>query len=62
MGFWHLEPIGSQRVLLTGAAIYALINAIGSILRRTRTLFDAAMVYAGDRSRRWNGYLHTARE
>lgn len=49
MGFWHLEPIvlGLNGVLLTGAAIYALINAIGSILVGGRALsFDAAMVYA----------------
>jgi len=59
MGFWHLEPIvlGLNGVLLTGAAIYALINAIGSILcRRTRTLRRSYGLRRNfDRSRRWNG-------
>lgn len=49
-GFWHLEPIvlGLNGILLSGAAIYALLNAIGVILAGGRTLsFDLAMVYAG---------------
>ncbi|MGY5780478.1 cation diffusion facilitator family transporter [Rhizobium sp. LEGMi135b] len=49
MGFWHLEPmvLGLNGVLLTGAAIYALINAIGSIMAGGRHLsFDQAIIYA----------------
>lgn len=49
MGFWHLEPmvLGLNGIMLTGAAIYALINAIGSILAGGRPLaFDKAIVYA----------------
>lgn len=49
MGFWHLEPmvLGLNGVLLTGAAIYALINAIGSIMSGGRPLdFDQAIIYA----------------
>lgn len=49
MGFWHLEPmvLGLNGILLTGAAIYALINAIGSIMAGGRMLsFDYAIVYA----------------
>eukprot|EP00887_Chlorella_sp_A99_P004526 scaffold53.g4526.t1 len=49
MGFWHLEPmvLGLNGVLLTGAAIYALITATGSFMRGGRDLiFDHAMVYA----------------
>lgn len=49
MGFWHLEPmvLGLNGILLTGAAIYALINAIGSIMAGGRHLtFDHAIVYA----------------
>jgi len=49
MGFWHLEPmvLGLNGILLTGAAIYALINAIGSILAGGRLLaFDYAILYA----------------
>ncbi len=49
MGFWHLEPmvLGLNGVLLTGAAVYALINAIGSIMAGGRLLaFDYAIVYA----------------
>jgi predicted Co/Zn/Cd cation transporter (cation efflux family) len=49
MGFWHLEPIvlGLNGVVLTGAAIYALINAIGSFMTGGRDLiFDQAMIYA----------------
>jgi predicted Co/Zn/Cd cation transporter (cation efflux family) len=49
MGFWHLEPmvLGLNGILLTGAAIYALINAIGSIMEGGRPLeFDQAIIYA----------------
>ncbi|TXI05048.1 MAG: cation transporter [Rhizobium sp.] len=49
MGFWHLEPmvLGLNGVLLTGAAVYALINAIGSIMSGGRHLsFDQAIIYA----------------
>lgn len=49
MGFWHLEPmvLGLNGILLTGAAIYALINAIGSIMAGGRHLdFDRAIIYA----------------
>lgn len=49
MGFWHLEPmvLGLNGILLTGAAIYALINAIGSIMSGGRHLsFDYAIAYA----------------
>lgn len=50
MGFWHLEPIvlGFNGTLLTGAAIYAAINAAGSLLGGGRPLaFDVALAYAG---------------
>lgn len=49
MGFWHLEPMVLllNGVLLMGAAIYALINAIGSLMTGGRTLeFDIAVLYA----------------
>lgn len=49
MGFWHLEPmvLGLNGVLLIGAAVYALINAIGSLLSGGRDLaFDQAIIYA----------------
>ncbi|KQV33595.1 MULTISPECIES: cation transporter [unclassified Rhizobium] len=49
MGFWHLEPmvLGLNGILLTGAAIYALINAVGSIMAGGRHLdFDRAIIYA----------------
>ncbi len=49
MGFWHLEPIvlGLNGIMLIGAAIYALINAIGSFLKGGRELsFDQAIIYA----------------
>lgn len=49
MGFWHLEPmvLGLNGILLTGAAIYALINAVGSIMAGGRHLsFDQAIIYA----------------
>lgn len=49
MGFWHLEPmvLGLNGILLTGAAIYALINAVGSIMSGGRPLdFGQAIIYA----------------
>ncbi|MDQ2105352.1 cation diffusion facilitator family transporter [Azospirillum isscasi] len=49
MGFWHLEPmvLGLNATLLMGAAIYALINALGSLMTGGRDLaFDHAIVYA----------------
>ncbi len=49
MGFWHLEPIvlGLNGMLLTAAAVYGLINAVGSIMAGGRLLlFDHAIVYA----------------
>lgn len=49
MGFWHLEPmvLGLNGVMLMGASIYALLNAIGSIVAGGRPLdFDRAIVYA----------------
>ncbi|CAH0219170.1 cation diffusion facilitator family transporter [Peribacillus frigoritolerans] len=49
MGFWHLEPIvlGLNGVMLMGAAVYALINAIGSLMTGGRNLeFGFAIVYA----------------
>ncbi|MBK4214645.1 cation transporter [Paracoccus caeni] len=49
MGFWHLEPmvLGLNGVLLTGAAIYALVTAIGSIMAGGRDLnFGGAIIYA----------------
>ncbi|CUU42185.1 putative Co/Zn/Cd cation transporters [Blastochloris viridis] len=49
MGFWHLEPmvLGLNGTLLTGAAIYALITAIESLMAGGRQLaFDQAIVYA----------------
>lgn len=50
MGFWHLEPMALllNGMLLTGAAIYALIDAVGVILAGGRPLsFDLALAYAG---------------
>ena len=50
MGFWHLEPmvLGLNGVLLTAAAVYALINAADSLLGGGRALaFDIAIAYAG---------------
>ena len=47
-GFWHLEPIvlGLNGTLLIGACIYALINAIGSLLVGGRELqFSYAIAY-----------------
>lgn len=49
MGFWHLEPIvlGVNGLLLVGAAVYALINAIDSFLTGGRPLqFGQAILYA----------------
>ncbi|TKS55118.1 cation transporter [Luteimonas yindakuii] len=49
MGFWHLEPIvlGVNGLLLTAAAIYALINAVDSLLTGGRVLqFGLALGYA----------------
>lgn len=49
MGFWHLEPmvLGLSGVMLMGAAIYALITAIGSLMSGGRALsFDLAIAYA----------------
>lgn len=48
-GFWHLEPIvlGLNGMLLSGAAIYALLNAIAVILAGGRPLsFGLAILYA----------------
>lgn len=47
MGFWHLEPIvlGVNGILLIGAATYAFINAIDSLLLGGREiLFGYAIV------------------
>ncbi|ARM91341.1 cation efflux system protein (plasmid) [Rhizobium sp. CIAT894] len=49
MGFWHLEPIvlALNGILITGSAVYALVNSIGSILHGGRPLnFSQAIVYA----------------
>lgn len=49
MGFWHLEPIvlGVSGVLLTGAALYALVTAVSSLLSGGRELdFGQAILYA----------------
>ena len=49
MGFWHLEPIvlGMNGAMLMGAAIYALINAVGSFMTGGRHLvFEQAIIYA----------------
>ncbi|MCO7631706.1 cation transporter [Pseudomonas guariconensis] len=49
MGFWHLEPmvLALNGILLTGVAIYALINAVSSLLEGGRELeFGVALVYA----------------
>lgn len=49
MGFWHLEPIvlGLNGTMLIGVSVYALINAISSLLGQGRDLaFDWAIVYA----------------
>ncbi|MDU9390038.1 cation diffusion facilitator family transporter [Pseudomonas japonica] len=49
MGFWHLEPmvLALNGILLTGVAIYALINAVLSLLEGGRELeFGVALAYA----------------
>lgn len=49
MGFWHLEPmvLGLNGMMLTGVAIYALINAVGSLMDGGRDLeFSYAIFYA----------------
>lgn len=49
MGFWHLEPmvLALNGILLSGVAVYALINAVSSLLRGGRELeFGLALVYA----------------
>lgn len=49
MGFWHLEPmvLALNGILLSGVAIYALINAVSSLMEGGRHLeFGIAMVYA----------------
>jgi predicted Co/Zn/Cd cation transporter (cation efflux family) len=49
MGFWHLEPmvLGLNGTLLMGVAIYALVNAISSLLEGGRDLeFGWAIIYA----------------
>lgn len=48
VGFWHLEPmvLGLNGLLLTGIAVYALINAIASLLEGGRELeFGFAIIY-----------------
>ncbi len=47
MGFWHLEPmvLGLNGTLLMGAATYALINAVDSVMDGGRTIeFDYAII------------------
>lgn len=49
MGFWHLEPmvLALNGMLLSGVALYALINAISSLLEGGRDLeFGLALIYA----------------
>ncbi|WP_411837507.1 cation diffusion facilitator family transporter [Paracoccus sp. ME4] len=49
MGFWHLEPmvLGLNGILLSGAAIYALVTAVSSLLSGGRELeFGRAILYA----------------
>ncbi|CCG07156.1 cation diffusion facilitator family transporter [Pararhodospirillum photometricum] len=49
MGFWHLEPmvLGLNGTLLIGVAVYALVNALSSLLEGGRDLeFGWAVVYA----------------
>lgn len=49
MGFWHLEPmvLALNGILLTGVALYALINAVASLLDGGRELeFGVALIYA----------------
>ena len=50
MGFWHLEPIvlGVNGLLLMGAAVYGLINAVDGLLNGGRALvFEYALIFAG---------------
>ena len=49
MGFWHLEPmvLALNGILLSGVAVYALINAVSSLLKGGRELeFGLALIYA----------------
>ena len=49
MGFWHLEPmvLALNGILLVSVAIYALINAVSSLLEGGRELeFGLAIIYA----------------
>jgi predicted Co/Zn/Cd cation transporter (cation efflux family) len=49
MGFWHLEPmvLGLNGVMLIGVSVYALVNAVASLLGDGRDLeFGWAIVYA----------------
>ncbi len=49
MGFWHLEPmvLAIDGLMLIGVAIYALINAVATILNGGRHInFDVAILYA----------------
>lgn len=49
MGFWHLEPmvLGLNGVMLIGVSVYALINAVASLLGEGRDLaFGWAIAYA----------------
>lgn len=49
MGFWHLEPmvLAFNGILLTGVAVYALINAVSSLIEGGRNLeFGWAILYA----------------
>ncbi len=49
MGFWHLEPmvLGLNGVMLMGAAVYALVNAVASLMAGGRALdFGHAIFYA----------------
>src|SRR5690606_35014374 len=49
MGFWHLEPIvlGANGLLLMGAAVYGLINAIDGLINGGRDLaFEYALIIA----------------
>lgn len=50
MGFWHLEPIvlGLNGVMMMGAAVYALVNAVTELLAGGHPLsFGAAMIFEG---------------
>lgn len=50
MGFWHLEPIvlGLNGTLMSGAALYALVNAVSALLAGGHPLsFGAAMIFEG---------------